>query len=88
MKKIVETIAFILIIASCQLVTTTRYEIEKNKRDIINTEKEFEKKASVDGIAEVFAFYAADSAVINRGNLIFGKSAIRYFYEHQKNNDA
>jgi ketosteroid isomerase-like protein len=88
MKKVIKTIALILIITSCQKVTTSRYDKERSKREIIITEKDFEKKAAVDGIAEAFAFYAADRAVINRGNLIFGKSAIRYFYEHQKNNDA
>jgi hypothetical protein len=45
------------------------------KKDILNTEKDFEKMTREKGIVEAFYFYAADSAVIKRENdsLIIGK---------------
>jgi ketosteroid isomerase-like protein len=51
-------------------------------KEIADAEKAFETMAKEKGIAEAFAFYADDSAVIKRRNdtLIRGKEGIRNFY--------
>jgi ketosteroid isomerase-like protein len=57
-------------------------ELQKeSKLMIVKTEKDFETMAAYKGVAEAFAYYAADSAVINRGKfLITGKSRIKDYY--------
>ncbi|TLX75234.1 nuclear transport factor 2 family protein [Labilibacter sediminis] len=52
-------------------------DIETLKKEIINTEKAFEKMAQEKGIAEAFKYFSADNAVILRDNkIIKGKAAI------------
>jgi ketosteroid isomerase-like protein len=52
--------------------------LEKSKREIIETERAFNKMAQQDGIAAAFLHFAADSAVLMRNNkLIIGKAEIR-----------
>ncbi|HNY01272.1 MAG TPA: DUF4440 domain-containing protein [Bacteroidales bacterium] len=52
------------------------------KQEILATEKAFEKRVADSGMAEAFAYYAAEDAVINRGrdSLIFGKAGILNYY--------
>lgn len=55
---------------------------EPDTKEIYQTEKAFEKMCADKGVAEAFAAFAADSAVIKRGNdsLISGREAIRNYY--------
>lgn len=52
------------------------------KDEIAKAEKDFEIMAASRGIAEAFWFFAADDAVIKRGNdsLIFGRENIKKYY--------
>lgn len=62
---------------------------EDVSKEIVETEKAFEKMAAEKSIAEAFYFFAADSAVIKRGDeLIKGKEAIRAYYQRQANQEA
>jgi ketosteroid isomerase-like protein len=61
---------------------------EAIKKEIFQTEKEFEKMAAEKSIAEAFYSFAADSAVIKRQNdtLIVGRENIKAFYEKGNKN--
>ncbi len=55
---------------------------EKSKQEIIQTEREFNAMAANKGLAEAFAYFAADNAVLNRHNLLVtGKDNIKKIYE-------
>jgi len=79
MGKTAYFVLWILLLGSC----TPKPDTEAAKQEIMAAEKSFEKMVAEKGMAEGFAFFAADSAVINRGNdsLIFGKEGIRNYYE-------
>ncbi len=50
--------------------------------ELIKVEKDFCERAQSEGIPNAFYYFAADSAVILRGNrLVKGKLAIKTFYE-------
>jgi ketosteroid isomerase-like protein len=55
----------------------------KAKVDILNTEKAFAKMAKEKGVAEAFYFYAADDAVVRRGEkLVKGREEIKTYYRN------
>jgi ketosteroid isomerase-like protein len=53
------------------------------KKEIFQTEKDFEKMVQEQGITEAFYYYADSLAVIKRDNdsLIYGRNNIENFYE-------
>ncbi len=55
---------------------------EALKKEVFAAEKAFEAMAAEKGIAEAFAWFAAEDAVIKRGNdsIISGKEGIRNYY--------
>ncbi|MBV6472323.1 MAG: hypothetical protein JPMHGGIA_00578 [Saprospiraceae bacterium] len=54
------------------------------RREVFDTERAFERRVAGNGMAEAFAHFAADSAVILRGGrLIKGRQAIRAFYDQR-----
>jgi ketosteroid isomerase-like protein len=58
---------------------------EKHKNEILNTERGFAQLAKEKGLKVAFTTYAAEDAVLNRGNtLIKGKKAIDEYYTNQK----
>lgn len=77
------TIAF-LVLFSCTA------DKEQIKKEIFETEKAFEAMAAEKGIAEAFAFYADEKAVISRGGdtVIIGKKAIKDFYAKRNLNNT
>jgi ketosteroid isomerase-like protein len=77
------TIAF-LVLFSCKA------DKEQIKKEIFETEKAFEAMATEKGIAEAFAFYADEKAVISRGGdtVIIGKTAIKDFYAKKNLNNT
>ncbi len=82
MKYLFVSFAALVLLSSC-----TRYtkqpELNDCKREIIQTEKEFEKMAEDKGLAEAFSFFASDSAAIRaRGKIILGKTEIRNHYNN------
>lgn len=56
------------------------------ENEIVAVEKSFEKMCAEKGVAEAFAFFASEKAVIKRGNdsLIYGVEGIRNFYANPK----
>ena len=74
------TLLLLVFVASCAEPRTM--DMDTAKKGIADTEKAFETMAKEKGIAEAFAFYADNDAVIRRKNdsLIKGKDAIRNFY--------
>lgn len=53
------------------------------RREVLETERAFERRVADNGMAEAFTHFAADSAVILRGGqLIKGRQAIKAFYDH------
>ena len=62
--------------------------IDNWKNEILETEQNFAKMASEEGIDRAFLFYAADDAVLMRNNqLVIGKNAIRNHFNNQNSNE-
>lgn len=88
MKPILFILICIAIIA-CQSKPKVTTDIEKCKKEILQTEKDFEKMAAEKGIKEAFLYYAADNVAINRFNLIYkGKKQVTLYFDYVKMNDA
>jgi ketosteroid isomerase-like protein len=81
MKRPLLTIVFlVLIFTSCS--TDKEVEIEKWKKEIIDTERAFAEMAKSEGIPKAFVTFAADDAVLLRNDiLIKGKVALKEGYE-------
>lgn len=77
---------FLLILLSCKPTINKA----KAKNEILLTEKAFEKMAVDSGIAIAFRTFAADSAVILRGNdsIIRGSEGIYNYYSQQATHNA
>ncbi len=86
MKTVTLLILIILIASSCKKSA----DLEQIKQDIMATETSFQTMTHNKGIAEAFAFYADEKAVIKRerDTLIIGKEAIRNYYQSQKLSNA
>ncbi len=83
MKNILPVLLLISLMfySSCSK-TPNKESIEKWKIEIVNTEKEFANMAQKEGIPKAFLMYAADDAVLLRGEkLIIGKESIRASYK-------
>lgn len=75
----------LLLIGLCLLAcqpTKTPPDLSQLKQEVANAEAAFAKMAADQGIAEAFATFAAEDAVIKRQNdtLIKGREAIRNYY--------
>jgi ketosteroid isomerase-like protein len=83
MKKIPSILILIPFLFSCK----QSINMEAAKDEILQTEKAFEKMASEKGLAEAFYFFAAEDAVILRGNdsLIIGRENIKNYYDKNAN---
>jgi len=63
------------LLAGC--VKPTEVDLESRKKEILQTEKDFDKMAAEKGIEAAFLHYAADDAVLQRGSqLVVGRKAI------------
>ena len=84
MRKIFSlAILLILILVSCN---SRKHEsnMEKWKKEIIETERAFAEMAKTEGIPKAFLTYAAENAVLMRNNtLINGKDAIKNSFGKQ-----
>lgn len=82
MSKIL--IPALLLLVSCHS-GQNRVSPETARREIMETERDFEKMAASRGLAEAFFFYADSAATISRDNiLLHGKDSIRRFYADPK----
>ncbi len=81
MKKTILIALPIMLICSCN---TQKIDRSEAIREVMNAETEFMQMVQEKGIAEGFAWFADDSAVILRGrdSLIKGKDAIRHYYSN------
>jgi len=61
--------------------------MEAVRDEILQTEKAFEKMASERGLSAAFYYFAAEDAVIRRGNdsLIIGRENIKNYYDKNAN---
>ncbi|OCX52028.1 hypothetical protein BEL04_11000 [Mucilaginibacter sp. PPCGB 2223] len=74
----------IILIIGCS--AGKNYKIAKSRQEILKTEKDFEAAVKQEGMM-AFAKFAAEDAVINRGDkLIKGKNAIAMYYGAGKTN--
>jgi ketosteroid isomerase-like protein len=86
MKALLLIFTAILVVYSC----TTKIDKEAVKKEIYQSEKDFEKMCAEKSVPEAFYFFADDSAVIHRQNdtLIKGKENIKTFYAKKNNKNA
>jgi len=78
MKTTFHIIIFVFLIYGCNRLV----DREELKKEVYNAEKAFEAMTAEKGIAEAFGYFAAEDAVIKRGNdsIISGKEGIRNYY--------
>jgi hypothetical protein len=73
--------SFLFIFCTCLMSLfqpTSKVDIEVSKLEVIHAEKAFETMLTKDGMAKAFIHFAADGAVLQRGNrLVKGKSEIQ-----------
>ncbi len=86
-RNFTAVLAFVIVLAGCKHAATDKSG--DAKKEIAQTEKDFEKMAAEKGVAEAFAYYA-DSTAVMRGNedsVITGKNAIKDIFvgDHFKN---
>ena len=87
-KSILFMIAISISVISCMKEGDDNL-MNQYKMEIMRTEKAFATLAKEEGLKVAFLTYAAENAVLNRGNkLIKGKKAIREYYESYKFPDA
>ncbi len=68
-----------LLLFSCK--SSSEQDIERWKKEVFDTEKEFNDMAQEKGLEEAFAHFAADSGVIRRNRkIVKGKAEIRNWY--------
>lgn len=79
--KRVPVLLLVIVSASCH--SDSGNQSEKAKKEIIQTEKDFEKMAAEKGIAAAFWYYADSNAVIrgNNDSLVQGKDGIKNFFQ-------
>lgn len=81
------TIALILTLLCACNNPKSSANIQECKNEILKAEKDFMQMASEKGLAIAFSYYAADSAVIKRGeSIIKGKKAIFELYNTPNKN--
>jgi ketosteroid isomerase-like protein len=86
MKKIFLILICFSLFVSCRQSSN----IEVARKEILETEKAFEKMVSEKGSAEAFYYFADDNAVIRRGNdsIIIGRENIKLYYDKNANPNA
>jgi ketosteroid isomerase-like protein len=86
MKAAILLLPVIILLAGCGNSKSR----EDSKKEILLTEKAFEKMTSTKGIAEAFYHFADKNAVIKRENdtLITGSENIKTYYEKKGLKDA
>jgi ketosteroid isomerase-like protein len=89
MKKSMLIVSLLTILLGSCIVEVNKNSIEKWKQEIKDTEIAFSDLAQKEGIPQAFLAYAADDAVLLRGdNLTIGKEAIKISYGEIKSPDG
>ncbi len=85
--RFLRLILVVLLLVSCN-TSGEKADVDKWKKEIIQTEEDFARMADEKGIPEAFLFYADEDAVLLRGDkLIKGKKGIAENYKERKNNN-
>lgn len=86
MKRYFYPFVIILVFMRC----SSQPDLQKARQEVLDAEKAFQEMTAEKGIAEAFYFFAADSAVIKRGDgeLITGRENIKRYYESQAGGEA
>jgi ketosteroid isomerase-like protein len=86
MKTRIVALLVFFVLCSCN----KEIDKENMKKEIYQTEKDFEKMCAEKSVAEAFFFYADENAVIKRQNdtLIKGKENIKIYYEKRNAKNA
>ena len=72
-----------LLLISCKMEIDMQ-TVEKYKNEIVQVELDFAATAKKEGVPKAFLAYAADDAVLQRGNkIINGKQAIKVYFDRQ-----
>lgn len=80
MKKNISLLFGLALLMSCQPAV----DKEVLKKEIFQTEKDFEKMCAEKGVSEAFAYFADAEGVIRRESLIKGKDEIKKYYEKNR----
>ena len=81
-SRYIHLMIFSLVLFSSCISPSSQGTHEKLKSELFAVEKQFCEMAQQEGIEKAFVYFAADSAVILRGDhLIKGKEAIRMKYK-------
>ncbi len=83
--------ALVLFFAGCASAPSTGSadRQERARNEVLEAERLFAQMAQRDGVMEAFLHYAADSAVLIRGNQAFkGKEGIRAYFEENPNKNV
>ena len=81
--KILFLLPMIFLLGSCS-VEIENNSMEKWKKEIVETEKNFAKMAGEEGISRAFLAYAAEDAVVMRSNaLLIGKDKLSEYFDSQ-----
>jgi ketosteroid isomerase-like protein len=85
MKKLLKLILLISILSYACNTNMKEDSMEKWKREIVDTEKEFAEMALKEGIPKAFLTYAAEDVVLMRNNsLIIGKESLQESYKNKE----
>jgi len=83
MNRILYLLLSVVLFVSCESGNSDNSK-EKNKVEILRTERKFAEMAAKDGITKAFLYFAADAAVLNRENrLIIGRDSIKAYLENE-----
>jgi len=83
----IKALPLFALLVACS-TTTPKVDIGTLKAEIMQAEKNFNDMAAEKGVAEAFAAFAAEEAVIKRGGkLIKGRIAIAEWYENNSDPD-
>ena len=83
MNRILYLLLLVVLFVSCESGNSDNSK-EKNKVEILRSERKFAEMAAKDGITKAFLYFAADDAVLNRENRrIKGRDSIKAYLENE-----
>ena len=82
MKNLVYFLLVFALVISCQTKNNI-VNLEEVKQQVLKAEHDFDKAAREKGVEAAFLAFAAEDAVINRGEKIYkGKGEIKDYFSH------
>ena len=88
MRRLLYFLSFGILFPACA-PEQKKPDPEKWKTEILDAEKAFAQMAADSGVAKAFVHFAADGAVLQRGNtIVSGKNEIRQYFDAQTLQDV